>query len=77
MEADWYAVLQYWQEKGLNKGGFLVCKFAFVVGRLALRSTVLAVLMVRATCFPSVCQVSRLLLSRTWKEKNRTKQNRQ
>ena len=26
--------MQAWIEKGLNKGGFLVCKFAFVVGRL-------------------------------------------
>ncbi|KAF8121931.1 PUA-like domain-containing protein [Boletus edulis] len=25
-----YVVKKYWQEKGLNKGGFLVCKFAFV-----------------------------------------------
>ncbi|KAG8217906.1 PUA-like domain-containing protein [Butyriboletus roseoflavus] len=25
-----YAVRKYWQEKGLNKGGFLVCKYAFV-----------------------------------------------
>ncbi|KAF8414423.1 PUA-like domain-containing protein [Boletus edulis BED1] len=25
-----YVVKKYWQEKGLHKGGFLVCKFAFV-----------------------------------------------
>ncbi|KAF9218331.1 hypothetical protein BS17DRAFT_811726 [Gyrodon lividus] len=25
-----YVVKKYWQEKGLNKGGFLVCKYAFV-----------------------------------------------
>ncbi|KIJ16732.1 hypothetical protein PAXINDRAFT_74937, partial [Paxillus involutus ATCC 200175] len=26
-----YTVVRHWQEKGLNKGGFLVCKFAFMV----------------------------------------------
>lgn len=36
--------MQCWQEKGLNKGGHLVCKYAFVVSRLALHSSVLVAL---------------------------------
>lgn len=42
---------QYWQEKGLNKGGFLVCKYAFVVSRPAFRSTNLLVLTVKPCVF--------------------------
>ena len=42
---------QFWQEKGLNKGGFLVCKYAFVVSQLVFRSTLLVVLTVNSLSF--------------------------
>lgn len=44
---------QYWREKGLNKGGFLVCKYAFVVSRPALRSIILVMLTEPLCVFPA------------------------